>query len=358
MNPKVEFFSQVIERLAAPLSAAVSEVGMRSGGKTDIETEAKRVAELLTKSTQLGMDMAGIVGLKGEENEADSVRLALTCIASMLVSNHYRLTTKPPADADVAKFSDSLKTSIGFADQFASGAETVNRLRTLDRDFFPADAHQVTLLYINALVPVISAVAAFPFGQQEKKLVQDIASRLQDNAKAMASLHFGKLQPMEKARVELSILRTLAVIYSQCHFAEMARLMALGDAARNAAPANLDTVWAMYDTRAALAETLTEMLALDAPETVAPAAVAPAQPATTQPAAAQSSGGGNPMGFFAPKTGDAPAEPPPAAAAPSAPPVQPVAPPAAATPPTENTGSPMSFFSKKKTDEDGNTDKT
>lgn len=355
MNPKVEFFSQVIERLAGPLSAAVSEVGMRTGGKDTIEMEAKKVAELLTRSTQLGMNMAEIVGLKGEESEADAVRLSLTCVASMLISNHYRLTSKAPADSDVAKLGESLKTSISFADQYASGAETVNRLRTLDKDFYPADSHQITLLYINALVPVISAVAAFPFGQQEKKLVQEIAARLQENAKSMTTLYFGQLPEMEKARAELSILRTLAVIYSQCHFAEMARLMTLDEASRNAAPANLQTVWGVYESRVALAETLAEMLALDATQS----ATAPA-PQISQPPAAQaaqgSNTGGGPMGFFATKPDGDQSPPPPA---PPTPVQTPVAPPAAPLPPPpattdDNTGSPMSFFSKKKTDDTGN----
>ncbi len=336
MDPRSTFLIQVLEKLASPLVAAISEVSVRNMMLPDPENppsfrpEAEQVAGLLTRSTQMSIGLSNLVDIKLPENEQDSLRLALTSLSSPLIANIYRLAGRVPNDAELDRIMAAMNSVITYADNFVTAGDASARLQHLDTDFFPVDAHQVTLQYMNVLLPAVNSIMAYSFGQPEKKLVQDVTEHLVRQAKDFRTKLFPNLSEKEAARSELAILRMASLIYSQCHFAEMAKLMATEEQARQGLAPAMDTLWQAFDIRMQMLEVLADCLVPGGGKSAA------AGQATRKPAVAAQQ--------TQPATLTTIAAPPP---------VQPPAAKAEETPvdtkPAPAKGNPMSFFAKKDT---------
>lgn len=326
MDKRSLFLLQVLEKLATPLVAAISEVSVRQmmipdpAQQGSMRPEAEYVAGLLTKSTQTSIGLSGMVDMKLPENEADSLRLALTSLASPLMANIYRLAGRTPTDAEIERVTAAMNAVVGYADNFAPAADADVRMSQIEVDFFPSDATQITMMYMNALLPAVNSIMAYPFGQSEKKLVQDVADRLVRESKLLRMRIFPDMpEGNMAAKADLALLRMAAQIYSQCHFAEMAKLMATDEQVRQGMAPAMTTLWQSFILRMQMLEVLGEALlpGVKAAETWA-------------------GGGGK-----APDKAPAAANSSPLATA--VPPLSPVTPSA----PQAESGSPMSFFVKK-----------
>lgn len=263
MEERSAFLLQVLEKLAAPLVAAISEVAVRQQLIPDptqsgsLKPEAEQVASLLTKSTQMSISMSGFVDMKLEENEADSLRLALTSLSSPLVANIYRLAGRAPNDAEIARVVDALNAVISYADSFTPAADATGRMSRIDNDFAPTDQAQLTILYISAMMPAVNSVMSYSFGVPEKRLVQDVADRLVREAKVLRTRMFPTMiGEAEVAKADLALLRIVASIYSQCHFAEMAKLMATEEQSRQGMAPAMTSLWQAFILRIQMIEIL------------------------------------------------------------------------------------------------------
>jgi hypothetical protein len=383
MDPRAEYMALVLEKLGTPLLAAVHEVGNRQavmGANAPTPREdAERMAALLSLITKAGVDLSARLDLKADEDTADGLRVAVTALVSPLVASVYQMTGRIPGDAEIERLQSGFETVLAYADNFSGAADIRDRLQGLEREWAPSDAAQVSLQYFQILVPVVSAVLAFPFGQPEKKLLNDLTTRLLRDAKALKAELFPTLDGTAGTKIELSFLRAASMLYSQCHYAEMARLMSMGDKARDV-PLSPDTVIASYEARLAMLSELGKTLIMGAEDDTATggassqAPAAPQQeqapppvfspPPTQQPVQQQAQQAAdnagdipdifrkNPIGSppAAPQQQDAP---PVFTQAPVNPPAPPAAPPpqaaaaAASAPETGNTGDPMAFFVKR-----------
>lgn len=338
---------QVLERLGAPLLAAACDVAARSGG-AETPREAERLAELLAKSVQASLALAGTMALKEKDGTGDAGRLALTALAAGLVGGQYRQTARVPDEAEIKRMVAALEAVMTFADNFTPAAENTLRLQGLEPGFFPADENQIHIQYLNAFVPVVGAVSAFSFGKQDKKLLQEIAARLCAQAAALRAAAAGSGGEKADRMAELKILGGLVDLYVQCHMAETQRLMALDEAARAQAQESgglsLDPVWQAFDLRVSMLEALCGSILPDlqgagpAPEGVPTPFDSPAA-AVSAPAVAAA-----PVSAAAPPP-QQPVAPPQA---------EPVAPAEPAAPAGQENYNPMSFFrpGAKKPDED------
>lgn len=311
MTQRADLLLQILERLGAPLMAAVNAVARQPANEGAPAKDAERVAELLARSVQAGMALSETSGLR---NGGDSVRLALTALAARLLGEHYRQTGKVPAEADIKRLTGALEAVLIFSDNFALAADNIARLENLAPGDILADESQVNIQYLGLFVPVVIAVARFPFGQPERKLAQDIAARL--IAVAGEARQRAGTFPDRKAekRAELQILRALVALYAACHGAETDRLMAMNAEARGQAQ-SMDAVWRAFDQGVTMLEILAGNIAPGADGGTAssggpaPAAVVPPSPFTAQPApppppeqkvAPEEQAGYNPMSFFKP----------------------------------------------------------
>lgn len=324
MNQRAGLLVQILEKLGAPLMAAVNAVSQRSGSGADPARDAGRVAELLARSVQVGVALSESTGLR---NGGDSVRLALAAIGAQLLGGHYRQTGKMPGEADVKRLTTALEAVLTFADNFEVAADNIARLENLAPGDVLADSAQINIQYVGLFVPVVTAVARFPFGQPERKLVQDIATRLMATAEGIARRagEEGGGDARAAKQTEMQVLRGLVALYAACHTAETERLMAM-DAAARSSMQSLDAVWKAFDAGAVMLEILAGGNVPESPADTASASggggfiPAPASPPPQQAqqalqqspppvdakVAPENQPGYNPMSFFKPpaKKGD------------------------------------------------------
>ena len=365
MSKKPDYLVQVMEKIGAPLAMSVSDVAARleyAAGQNAsaaqppekrLQDEAEKMASLLNKSVELAIALSQLIDMPETPQEADSVRLALTALAGPILANQYRMTTRLPLEGDVGRAKTALETIMSFVDNYDVAGDANVRLANIDKDFYPADKTQIQIVYVQALVPVISAIGTFPFGVQENTLVREVCERLIQKAKTIREAAYPNLSGGDIPKCELGILRALANIYSQCHFGEMARIMSLPPEQQQS---SIDPVWTMFEARCALVEFMAKDILPDQAGTSASESVNMAPPPGT--AGIPPLPGMPPI----PPQGTPQNAPPPAQDAPPPPPVSPQQPAPTAQPavdnstkdekpPSENAG-PMSFFKKPVESED------
>ncbi len=323
MDVRSQNLVEVLEKLASPLVSAVAEVSTRiqlmpePTDPTRQRSEAQQIATLLTKTTQMSIGLSELADLKLTGQDGDHFRLSLTALASPLIANMYRLTGRAPGEADIERLRDAMAAVITFKDNFDGAAESHIRMGQLEKDFFPADEHQVTLQYMNILLPVVNSIMAYSFGQPEKKLIQDVTERLISESKKLREKLFPQLKEIEALRAQMALLRMCAHIYTQCHFGEMAKLMATEEQARQGLAPAMTTLWAAFDIRVQMLEVLSIAILPGAgvasssgaggkkpsAKISAPSQETPVQKETTLAADKTQDAKSNPMSFFTKKSG-------------------------------------------------------
>ena len=312
IDQRTQFLIQILEKIGGPLTAAVT-VLPADGDNTP--KDAKRVAELLNRSVQLGLSVAEGMNVR-DEAQADGVHLALAAFSSPLIAGQYMLSGRVPGDLEIRRLSGALQAVLTFADTFTPAADSTLRLENIDAGSAPADEALIHIQMLTAFGPVFQVVSAYTFGRQENKLIQDIAGRLVDRAEAMREQIFGNNLPQKTARqVDLVLLKVLGGLYASAHAAETQRLMSLGDAARHAggtAGISMDSVWTAFDKGAEMARIVAEQIippekSADQPGKTTsggglkavPPVAAPVQTSAAAPAGQPEKV--NPMAFFAQK---------------------------------------------------------
>jgi hypothetical protein len=326
MDSRSQFLLQLLEKLGAPLMRAVN--ARPSGADLSGQQDAQTIAALLSETVKISISLSQSMHLKQEDGDADAIRVALASIAGGLVADSYEQTGRIPAEADARRISGALESVLAFSGNFAPAAEHAPRLQTLNGTAPFIDPMQAELYAMNALVPVIAAVAEFPFGQQETKLIQDISAKLSERAKSLREKLANISGEADAKMAELVILQSLANLYASAHRAETARLNTLSDEARGGA-LSLDPVWSAFDRQLSMLQVLIGAVASGAVSGgagggVKPAVETPATQAPIQPAPIE--------------------QPPEQAAPPVDQPAQSHAQPQAST---DKPANPMAFFKKK-----------
>ncbi len=360
MTQYSDYLLQVFEKLGTPLLAVAMEQSAQTPA-TSVK-EAELMASLLGKSTQLGLSLSELVDMPASPEDSDSARLALTALAAPLVANQYRVSGRMPEDQDLQKTLEALKTVMTYSDNFSGTSQAVGRLETLDKDGTGGDRTQQHVRYLYTLIPAVNSVMAFPFGQKEQKMAQEVTERLVNRARQMREEIFPALEGDQQSEAELSLLRSLVMIYSQCHFAEMAKLMAVPEQNRMAA-LSTDPLWEAFENRVAMLEIVSTSLVPGAASegTANTGTISPSPVPQQMPQTPPSSVAAPPiMPPVAPPVEQAspipvtpqvtpPVTPPPVAS--SAPPPATESVPAQPVTPAEGDNSnPMSFFSKPPAD--------
>lgn len=396
MANRSAFLIQILSKIGAPLLSAVEST--RGKAATDNHKDAETLASLLSRSVEMSVLLSQNMDLRGSEEDADSLRLALAALAGPLIADIYEHGGKIPDETDLKRVQKAMESVLTFSDNFAPSAAHIGRLKALDDTPVHSDDDQNIIYVLQAFVPVIGAIAEFPFGQSESALIQDIVARLDETAKDFLSriLPGVESEPGKARYVELMILKALAALYADCYRAQTKKLTDDPDMAEQI---TIDAVWSDFGTKKAMMEAVIQASIPGAasvesgqgdpvapppppaPEMPAPPPVPPVEqniqqpvPAPEQPPSeaeslyqpdpvvpeappAPPAAAGGPMSFFtkkdAPATPETPAAPPsqpqppasPQNQAPPPPPVQPQ-PPAdqSSAPPPDASGNPMAFF--------------
>jgi hypothetical protein len=290
MDSRSQFLLQLLEKLGAPLMKAIQSQGSSAD-------EAQTIAALLSETVKISISLSQAMNLKATDGDADAIRVGLAALAGQLVAESYARSGTVPGDAEAQKITKALQSVLAFSDNFAPAAEHAKRLQTLDGTLPFFDPVQTNLYTINALVPVMAAIAEFPFGQSETQLIVEVAEKLQARAKVLKDA-VDDTDPAASKMADMVILQALAQIYVAAHRAETAQLKSLPEDQRGN-DSSMQPVWDRFDRQLAMLEVLLGSMSDGAvrggrgggkkPSVAAPAAEAapPAKPA-----------GGNPMSFF------------------------------------------------------------
>jgi len=219
-----KFALRVLEKIGAPLAAAL-EAHVPDGDDRDVES-AKLMAQMMGQAVQISIALNASLNIVENEEQADSTRLALAALSAPLIAEFYRQNGRVPEDQDVKRIIKSQEAVMAFAENFTAADEGKSRLTTIEHDAPLFDQTQMSLVILQTLTPVISAIFEFPFGQSENKLLQEVSDKLQKDADSIVAKNsnddLGKVM----------VIKALAEIYAECHRSETARLASASDEKR------------------------------------------------------------------------------------------------------------------------------
>ena len=268
MTQRAQLQTQILEKLGAPIVSAIGDVMVRNNeGADNPRQEAERTAELLARSVQLSVAIANIMDLREADNSGDSIRLMLAILSGSLIAGRYRQTGKMPSDADIQRLATALEAALTFSDNFVASAESAVRVEQIDPGAVIADENQISVQYVNTLLPLVNAVAGFSFGRPERKLVQEVTGRLVDHSAVLTKELSPNLEGKAARQAELMILRSLVELYVQAHDAETSRLMAMDEQSRaqtaqsSGGTFSMDALWGAFDKRVEMVQALGETIA-------------------------------------------------------------------------------------------------
>ena len=280
MDSRTDFILQIIESIGLPLVEAVED----SSKQHDAAQAAEIIGTLLSGSTAFGSEIGKALDFKGDDLVKSSVRANLAAIAAQIIATQYKRHNKVPGDTENKRVITALESVLTFSDNFTPDVDSIARMKSLSEDYALFDTQQINISYVLALLPALNAVGGFSFGQSESKLLQDITDKLGQRAQNLRRVLFAEeLEVNEAKLLELSLLRMLVRLYSDCHKEETDRIMKLDEAARSSI--TIDSVWSAFEKRAQMLETLATSF-VPAKGTVS-GATSQAPAATEQAAASQ-----------------------------------------------------------------------
>ncbi len=282
MTQPLDFKVAFLEKIAVPLLSSImmSKSGASEEDAADNKpkSEAQNMAALLGTSIEFSAQLSDLLDLKNTGDNVESIRVALAAVAANLMADYQSVSGKIPDTTTFKRLLSAMETSLMFADHFTPDANHVARLSSIEPDEeFVMDEAQINIQYMNIMVPVVSVVADYTFGRDEKKLILEIAGKLSQAAeKTSRSLSGANDDALAVKRRELQIFKAAAALYTNCHREETARIMGMSDDARaqlseqSGSVLSMDHLWANFSNRFAALGILAGM-----PEGKSPASAAP-----------------------------------------------------------------------------------
>lgn len=259
MDSRTHYILQIIEKIGGPLIIALGR-GRRGAAETqtlnpDLEAreDAQAIAQLLARCVQMSIEIGRVMELDmTAPDQADRQRLALMVTAGPLIAGQFRSDGRVPGDAEQKKMMTGLEAVLAFSQNFSATQDNAQALA----ESGPIQATSPLVQSLRPFTPVVNAVGTFPFGQPEKKLIQDIGTKITARAEEIAK----NLIPDATAADTMVIIATLAEIYATCHAEEMRRMLAKPQD-EGSAQEGLENVWARFNIRAGMLEALAESMA-------------------------------------------------------------------------------------------------
>jgi hypothetical protein len=264
-GPRAELHGRVavLKHVITPLLQAIGEVNRAA--KTETPPTAEQEAQTLTALVDGSMALAEATAAafnEAREPMDDGVRWSLVAAATHNVAARYR-STGNVLTADEAKTLAAavFETKNKFQSQSVAPGESVpNTLGTFRARM------------LEALVPVVNAVAQYAFGRAEHVMLAQVAERLLKTADQVTrGLAPAGCTPRDWRLLCWSVLQAAGFLYSDCHFAEADRLLYMDKDERDVYFKEHDSmppltfIWQAFDQRMAMLATL--ITYLEVPET-------------------------------------------------------------------------------------------
>lgn len=254
---KADFYTLISEKIATPLTMASEEFAMRSEQPTKTEDLAQQIAMMLSKITALSIKAMGKLDVKEHsENDGDALRLGLAGVVTPMVANHYRIKGQMPADEEIEKFATAIETVAKFGDNFQLPTESTLKLKTIEGVTVKGDENFVQLQYLQIFAPIMASIQTFSFGMPEHKMLQEVADKLVKRSRELSQEFFPDIEKEKETFARLSILRSLAMLFTQSYMGQMAKMMASQGQSGELPNITLEDVWKQFDKTSAMINTL------------------------------------------------------------------------------------------------------
>ncbi len=258
-NARVQTLLAAFRQIGMPLLQTLAETsGGENAQKAEISPE--QLESLLNSTIVLSRELAAEIGA-GEEALDPAVRWALAGSASQVVAASFRATGTPMLEEEAKRLAGvAARLQAKFKNQIPAGGETV-----------PNTVATFRAKMMEAMVPVIGAVAQYAFGRAEHELLAEVAERLAKTADQVTrALAEPGSTPEQWRLLCWNILRAAGQIYAESHYAEADRLLYMPAEERaayfaqhgNAVP--MTQVWQAFNQRMAMLATLATYLEVPA----------------------------------------------------------------------------------------------
>lgn len=220
------------------------------------EEKSKQFSTLVDSTITLSHELASQLG--AEEDQLDAwVRWALVGAASQTVAARFKATGEPlPAEEAKRLASIALELQDRFKSQIPAGNEPI-----------PNTTATFRAKTMEAMVPVIGAVAQYSFGRAEHALLAEVAAKLvKTSDQVTRALAPSGSSPEEWRLLCWNVLRAAGQIYSESHYAEADRLLYMNPDeraayfAQNSNVPPMTQVWQAFNQRMAMLATLATYL--------------------------------------------------------------------------------------------------
>jgi hypothetical protein len=253
----------VLKNVITPLLQAIGEVNRAAKAETPPTPEQEaQVLNQLVEGT-LALSNASTAALNTDREPMDEfVRWNIVSAATHNVAARYKSTGNIITPDEAQKLAEAVfNTKEKFQSQTVSAGESVpNTLGTFRARM------------LEALVPVVNAVAQYSFGRAEHVILAQVAERLLKTADQVTrGLAPAGCTPRDWRLLCWSVLQAAGFLYSDCHFAEADRLLYMDKDERDVYFREhehmppMTFVWQAFDQRMAMLATL--ITYLDIPET-------------------------------------------------------------------------------------------
>ena len=250
----------LLRELAAPLLAALYEVqgSMGQTGEALVEQNLKLFDKLIDNSTaiagQIGTGMGAGMGA-----DSEPVRWGVAAGVAQCVAAHYRATSRPlpPAEAE------------GMLNAFNSLERRFPGLMPVGPEYGAMGLGLFRAKLLEAMAPLVHAVATYSFNRPEHALLAEIAERILQAAETVTRALASPGGSAEDWRTLVwSVVKSSAELYHQCHWDEADRLLYMDPEERaayfaeNGQDIPMEKVWQAFDQRLGMLTTLMAYLEL------------------------------------------------------------------------------------------------
>lgn len=246
-------------QIGMPLLQVLTETpagGAGSGPAGAGAVKTEQFGALVDNTITLSQALAAEVG--AGEAEVDAwVRWALAGAASQVIASNYRATGQPMPAEDAQRIATIVsELQEKFKAQIPAGNEPV-----------PNTVATFRAKMMEALVPVVGAVAQYSFGRAEHALLAEVAERLvRTSDQVTRALAAAGSSPEEWRLLCWNVLKSAGQIYTESHYAEADRLLYMNPDERTAYFAKhgnvvpMTQVWQAFSQRMAMLATLATYL--------------------------------------------------------------------------------------------------
>jgi len=258
--PSMQTLLTTFRQVGMPLISALTEAPAVADGAKPQGVNAEQFNALVDSTIAMSRELAAQLG--ASEDQLDAwVRWALAGASSQLVAAYFKTSGKPlPTDEAKRIAGIAVELQGKFKNLIPGGAEPI-----------PNTVATFRAKMMEAMVPVVGAVAQYSFGRAEHGLLAEVAEKLIKTSDQVTRALAPAGATAEQWRLLCwNILKAAGQIYTESHYAEADRLLYMNPDERAAYFAQhgqvvpMTQVWQAFNQRMAMLATLVTYLEVPA----------------------------------------------------------------------------------------------